>query len=107
MSKSLYSSSVTMAFALALTGCSGEAETHSGATSGETMAAVSAPDGQSWSTTVTQPEVGGYVMGNRDARIELVEYMSITGSHGAAFGEEAFIAVRDDYVESVRVSFEI
>lgn len=107
MSKSLYFSSVTMAFALALTGCSGEAETENGATSGETIETVSAPEGQNWSTTVTQTEEGGYVMGNPDAPIKLVEYMSITCSHCATFGEEAFNSIRDDYVESGRVSFEI
>jgi protein-disulfide isomerase len=107
MSKSLYFSSVTMAFALALTGCSGEAETENGATSGETVETVSAPEGQNWSTTVTQTEEGGYVMGNPDAPIKLVEYMSITCSHCATFGEEAFNSIRDDYVESGRVSFEI
>ena len=107
MSKSLYFSSVTMAFALALTGCSGEAGTENGATSGETVETVSAPEGQNWSTTVTQTEEGGYVMGNPDAPIKLVEYMSITCSHCATFGEEAFNSIRDDYVESGRVSFEI
>ena len=107
MSKSLYFSSVTMAFALALTGCNGEAETENDATSGETVETVSAPEGQNWSTTVTQTEEGGYVMGNPDAPIKLVEYMSITCSHCATFGEEAFNSIRDDYVESGRVSFEI
>jgi len=96
-----------MAFALALIGCSGEAETENGATSGETVETVSAPEGQNWSTTVTQTEEGGYVMGNPDAPIKLVEYMSITCSHCATFGEEAFNSIRDDYVESGRVSFEI
>jgi len=46
-------------------------------------------------------------MGNPDAPIKLVEFMSITCSHCATFGEEAFDSIRDDYVNSGKVSFEI
>lgn len=105
MSKSLYLAPI--ALALALTGCGGAAETEGGATSGDALETVAAPEGQKWSTTVAQTDAGGYVMGNPDAPIKLVEYMSITCSHCATFGEEAFNAIRDDYVESGRVSFEI
>ncbi len=105
MSKSLYFAPI--ALALALTACGGAAETEGGATSGDAAETVAAPEGQKWSTTVAQTEAGGYVMGNPDAPIKLVEYMSITCSHCATFGEEAFNSIRDDYVESGRVSFEI
>ncbi|MEW4467642.1 thioredoxin domain-containing protein [Parasphingorhabdus sp. JC815] len=105
MSKSLYFTPI--ALALALGACSGNAETEEGATSGATVENIAAPDGQKWSATVEQTEEGGYVMGNPDAPIKLVEYMSITCSHCATFGEEAFNAIRDDYVDSGRVSFEI
>jgi len=105
MSKSLYI--VPMALALALTGCGGAAETEGSATSGDTVETVAAPEGEKWSTTVAQTDAGGYVMGNPDAPIKLVEYMSITCSHCATFGEEAFNTIRDNYVESGRVSFEI
>lgn len=105
MSKSLYIA--PMVLALALTGCGGAAETEGGAASGDTVETVAAPEGEKWSTTVAQTDAGGYVMGNPDAPIKLVEYMSITCSHCATFGEEAFNSIRDDYVESGRVSFEI
>tara|TARA_R110000772_G_scaffold74939_4_gene162998 strand:+ start:2249 stop:2992 length:744 start_codon:yes stop_codon:yes gene_type:complete len=105
MSKSLYFAPI--ALALALTGCGGAAETEDGAASGDALETVAAPEGQKWSTTVAQTEAGGYVMGNPDAPIKLVEYMSITCSHCATFGEEAFNSIRDDYVDSGRVSFEI
>ena len=94
-------------FALTLTGCGGGAETADGAASVATVEKVAAPDGQKWSATVAQTEAGGYVMGNPDAPIKLVEYMSITCSHCATFGEEAFNTIRDNYVDSGRVSFEI
>ncbi|MEH6757936.1 MAG: thioredoxin domain-containing protein [Parasphingorhabdus sp.] len=105
MAKSLYFAPV--ALALALTGCGGAAETESGAASGDKVESVAAPEGQKWSDTVAKTEAGGYVMGNPDAPIKLVEYMSITCSHCADFGEQAFNSIRDDYVDSGRVSFEI
>ncbi len=105
MSKSLYLAPI--ALALTLTGCGGAAETEGGVTSGDAAETVAAPEGQKWSTTVASTEAGGIVMGNPDAPIKLVEYMSITCGVCATFGDDAFAAIRDDYVESGRVSFEI
>ena len=93
--------------ALTLTAC-GEADSSGAAgSSTEAVAAIEAPAGQKWSDTVSQTEAGGYVMGNPDAPIKLVEFMSITCSHCATFGEQAFDSIRDDYVNSGRVSFEV
>ncbi len=94
-----------VALALALTACSGAAETET--TTGAAVDAVAAPEGQKWSDTVSITEAGGYVMGNPDAAIKLVEYMSITCSHCKDFGEEAFDTIRDDYVNTGKVSFEV
>ncbi len=96
-----------LALALALTACGKATESETGASSSETVAAVEAPAGQKWSETVSKTEAGGIVMGNPDAPIKLVEYMSITCSHCKDFGEQAFAPLRDNYVESGRVSFEI
>ncbi len=96
-----------LAFALALTACGDATEGETGASSSETVEAVEAPAGQKWSETVAKTEAGGIVMGNPDAPIKLVEYMSITCSHCKDFGEQAFVPLRDNYVESGRVSFEI
>lgn len=95
-----------VALALTVTGCGGAAETNTVA-SGEAIAAIPAPDGQKWSNTVSKTEAGGFVMGNPDAPIKLVEFMSITCSHCKDFGEQAFDSIRDDYVDSGRVSFEV
>ncbi len=96
-----------ISFALALTACGDATEGETGASSSETVAAVEAPAGQKWSETVAKTEAGGVVMGNPDAPLKLVEYMSITCSHCRDFGEQAFVPLRDNYVESGRVSFEI
>ncbi len=97
-----------LALAIALTGCGEATEGEAGATaSGEALETVEAPAGQKWSDTVSVTEAGGYVMGNPDAPIKLVEYMSITCGVCAQFGEQSFDAIRDNYVNSGRVSFEI
>ncbi len=96
-----------LALAMALTGCGEATEGEGAATSGEALETVEAPAGQKWSDTVSVTEAGGYVMGNPDAPIKLVEYMSITCSHCATFGEQAFDSIRDTYVNSGRVSFEV
>ncbi len=106
MRKSL--SLLSISFALALAGCGGGADTaENGVSSSESAEAVKAPEGQKWSDTVSKTDAGGYVMGNPNAPIKLVEYMSITCSHCRDFGEEAFAPLRDQYVDSGRVSFEI
>lgn len=96
-----------IALAMALAGCGEATESEGTTTSGEALETVEAPAGQKWSDTVAISEAGGYVMGNPDAPIKLVEYMSITCSHCATFGEQAFDSIRDTYVNSGRVSFEI
>jgi protein-disulfide isomerase len=96
-----------LAFALALTACGEASEGEAGASAAGSVDAVEAPAGQKWSETVSKTEAGGIVMGNPDAPIKLVEYMSITCSHCKEFGEQAFVPLRDNYVESGKVSFEI
>ena len=96
-----------LGMALLLAACSGEAESGEGITSSEPIEAIAAPEGQSWSTTVTPTETGGFVMGNPEAPIKLVEYMSITCNVCARFSEQAFDSIQKDYIESGRVSFEI
>ena len=96
-----------LALALALTACGEATESESGASSTDAVEAVEAPAGQKWSETVSKTDAGGIVMGNPDAPIKLVEYMSITCSHCKDFGEQAFAPLRDNYVDSGKVSFEI
>ncbi|WP_367947433.1 thioredoxin domain-containing protein [Sphingopyxis sp. BSNA05] len=96
-----------MALALALAACGEASEGEAGANTSGSIEAVEAPAGQKWSETVSKTEAGGIVMGNPDAPLKLVEYMSITCSHCKDFGEQAFAPLRDTYVESGRVSFEI
>ncbi|WP_299307921.1 thioredoxin domain-containing protein [uncultured Croceicoccus sp.] len=94
---------------LALAACgSGEEEAAGPAAANrEPVASVAAPEGQSWSETISQTAEGGYVMGNPDAPIKLIEYGSLTCSHCAEFSGAAMEPLRTEYVDTGRVSFEL
>jgi protein-disulfide isomerase len=92
--------------ALALAACGGTEETAGGTPSGEPIAPISAPAGQSWVDTAAVTPQGGYVIGNPEAPIKLVEYASHTCSHCATFSQEASGPI-EEYVASGRVSYEI
>jgi len=92
--------------ALALAACGGTDEAATGAPSGEPVAPIAAPAGQSWVDRAAVTPEGGYVIGNPEAPIKLVEYASHTCSHCAAFSQEAAGPI-EEYVASGRVSYEI
>ncbi|WP_394270151.1 thioredoxin domain-containing protein [Qipengyuania sp.] len=79
----------------------------SGAVEGEAIAAIPAPAGSSWLEIASKTEQGGFVLGNPDAPIKLVEYASHTCAHCATFAETATAALQEEYISSGRVSFEI
>jgi protein-disulfide isomerase len=73
---------------------------------GEKIAAIAPPAGKTWADTVTKTPEGGYLMGNPDAPIKLLEYGSLTCPHCADFAETSMAELRDKFVASGRVSFE-
>ena len=97
----LSAAAAPIALALAACGSNDEAPAK-----GEAIAAIAAPAGQSWVDTAAVTPEGGYVIGNPDAPLKLVEYASHTCSHCAAFSQEA-AAKLDEYVEKGVVSYEI
>lgn len=66
---------------------------------------VAAPAGKSWDQMVTQTAEGGYLMGNPDAKVKLVEFGSMTCPHCAEFDENVG-ELADKYVKTGQVSFE-
>ncbi len=99
---------IALPLMLSLAACGGAAETTAeGAATGEPIAAIPAPAGKNWAETVTKTPEGYYMLGNPEAPIKLVEYASLTCSHCADFAETAFASIRDTYVASGRVSFEL
>ena len=71
-----------------------------------TSAAVPSPENGNWSTIVTKTPEGGFVMGNPNAKVKLVEFGSLTCDHCAAFEEQGGKALVDDYVKKGLVSWE-
>jgi protein-disulfide isomerase len=90
--------------ALALAACGDSAE--DGAPTGEPLATIAAPAGQTWVETAAETPEGGFVIGNPDAPLKLVEYASHTCSHCAAFSQEG-AAELDEYVAKGIVSYEL
>lgn len=92
--------------ALALASC-GDAPEDPEVAEVAAIAPISAPDGQNWTQMYSESPEGGYVMGNPEAPIKLVEYASHTCPHCADFAADAAEKIRDDYVASGRVSYEL
>ena len=90
--------------ALALAACGQGEKGEAG--SAERVAPVAAPAGKSWTDVVSTTPEGGYVMGNPQAPIKLIEYGSLSCPHCAKFAQEGFAELSKDFVGSGRVSYE-
>lgn len=91
---------------LALAACGGGTE-DGAAPSGEPVAAVAPPAGQEWADVVTVTDEGGWLAGNPEAPLKLVEYGSLTCPACANFSITSAQPLRETYVNSGRVSFEL
>ena len=97
--------SLAIPLALGLAACDSGTEGEA-TTSAEPLADVAAPAGTEWRETVEVTPEGGYLVGNPDAPIQLVEYGSLTCPACAAFSQQASEKILGDYVNSGRVNFE-
>lgn len=99
---------VATTMALALVACGKKEEGAAAApTSGEVIAKIAPPAGGSWADTYAATPEGGYRMGNPDAPIKLVEYGALSCSHCAEFAEKSAAEMRDNFIASGRVSYEV
>jgi protein-disulfide isomerase len=69
-------------------------------------APVAPPANGDWSTMVRATPEGGFVMGNPNAKVKLIEFGSMTCPHCAEFEEKGGQALIDNYVKKGLVSFE-
>ena len=97
------------ALALGLSACGKSAD---GAATGPSasstpLAKIAPAAGQNWAETISVTPEGGYVMGNPNAPVKLIEFGALSCSHCAEFAEKSFAKMRDDYIASGRVSFEL
>lgn len=99
---------ITAVLALALAACGSKDEgATAGAVTGEPIAKIAPPAGQNWAETYSVTPEGGYLMGNPNAPIKLVEFGALSCSHCAEFSETSATELRDNFVASGRVSFEV
>lgn len=92
--------------ALGLAACGSDAEGDA-ALNGEPVAEVPAPEGQEWAEVTQVTDYDGYQIGNPDAPIKMVEYGSLTCGACAYFTQTGFEPLRNEYINSGRVSFEL
>lgn len=90
---------------LLLAGCGGGGSGNSSEPAAP-VAAVAAPAGRNWTETVSTTPEGGFLMGNPNAPIKLVEYGARTCPTCGAFSREAAGPLARDYVSTGKVSFE-
>jgi protein-disulfide isomerase len=94
------------ALALLLAGCGGdESGNNSIAAPDAPIAAVPAPNGGKWTDVVAETAEGGYLMGNPNAAVKLVEYASYTCPHCEEFSEQATEPLKE-LVASGKLSWE-
>ncbi len=93
--------------ALALAACGSKDEQAPAGLTGDPIAKIAPPAGKAWSDMVTITPELGYRMGNPEAPIKLVEYASLTCPHCAEFSHQATAELRDQFVASGRVSWEM
>jgi protein-disulfide isomerase len=67
---------------------------------------VAPPKGGNWTQVVNPSSSGGFVMGNPNAKVKLIEFGSMTCPHCREFDELGVPSLVDKYVKSGQVSWE-
>jgi protein-disulfide isomerase len=88
-----------------LSACSGS-ENSGNSSAPSKVGAVAAPAGTDWTATVSKTADGGFVQGNPDAAVKIIEYGAMTCSHCAEFSEKSSKPLRA-YIAKGTVSYEM
>jgi protein-disulfide isomerase len=92
---------------LASSGCNAKnGDAADGAATSTPTVAVKPPTNGDWTSVVTPTTAGGFMMGNPNAKVKLVEYGSMTCPHCAAFDQQAFDPLTNNYVKPGKISYE-
>jgi protein-disulfide isomerase len=94
-----------LSLALALAACGGDAGGNNTTAANSSASAVAAPKGAAWTDTVSKTEEGGFVMGNPDAAVKLIEYGALSCGHCAEFSEKSSEKLRG-FITKGTVSYE-
>lgn len=103
--RSLTLAALAAPLALGLAACNSGSADGTG-TSGDPVENVAPPAGTTWSETATRTPEGGWLVGNPDAPIKLVEYGSLTCPACALFSTEGSAKLHEEYIDTGRVSYE-
>ncbi len=96
---------VMIVAALGLAGCKGGETAPANATAVSTSTAVAPPAGVVWSEKTSATPEGGYVMGNPNAPVKLIEYGALSCPVCAKFSNASHAEIRG-FVDKGTVSFE-
>jgi protein-disulfide isomerase len=91
---------------LSLSACGSDKTGGGSAATSEPTTAVKPPANGDWSTVVTRTTAGGFMMGNPQAKAQLIEIGALTCPHCREFDETAAQPLIDNYVKSGKVSWE-
>ncbi len=97
---------LALPLALGLAACDKGGGDQKAGLTGEPVKAVAPPAGKAWTEVVVRTPEGGYLMGNPNAPIKLVEYGSLSCPHCAKLAQEGFQKLMSNYVSTGKVSFE-
>jgi hypothetical protein len=100
---------LALPLSLALVACGSDSGDGTGSETelrGDPIDPIAAPEGTIWSETAAETPEGGYVIGNPDAPLKVVEYASHTCPACANFSEQGATGM-EAYVNTGVVSYEI
>jgi protein-disulfide isomerase len=86
--------------------CNAEKGADKGAAASGPVKPVAPPKYGDWSSVFSQTAEGGFLMGNPNAAVKLVEFGSMTCPHCAEFDEAAMKPLTETYVKTGKVSLE-
>ena len=95
-----------LAASFATAACNAEKTADNTAATTGTVKPVAPPANGDWTAIVSQTAAGGFLMGNPNAAVKVVEFGSMTCPHCAEFDEEGMKPLTDNYVKTGKVSLE-
>jgi protein-disulfide isomerase len=95
-----------LAASFATTACNADKGADKSAATSGPVKPVAPPKNGDWTTIVSETAEGGFLMGNPNAAVKIVEFGSMTCPHCAEFDAEGVKPLIDNYVKSGRVSYE-
>lgn len=111
MTRSIPKFLAVSALALSLAACSGSGDgtkgTDKAAPTDVKITQIAPPAGKKWEETVVKTPEGGFLMGNPDAKVKIIEYAALSCSHCADFSTGGAKELKSKYVASGQVSLEM